>query len=334
MAGHDNTLSRRSSAAPRTDTAAAGHGDSSAVVDPSGQAEGIMAAMPDDMEIVTSVYREGNKGDIPVVLLHAFPVDHRVWDRCAQELIRISEEEHENYPIFAPDMPGAGMSPLPEPGLTGPVGEDGSYPEACSRLAASIVMAIKDMGYDRAVWVGISMGGYLALAIQRLFPESVAGFVLCDTRAEEDAPEARAGRLGIASEALESHSVSPVLHFARPQKGDSAFKQSAEFVDTFTRWIDEQSPAGLAWRERMAAGRRNEVATLSSVTAPAAVVSGELDRSSGPSVMRPVAEAMVHADVKFYEIRDSGHFSCFEKPQEVALAIEDVARRASQTVRR
>ena len=231
-------------------------------------------------------------------------------------------------------MPGAGMSPLPEPGLTGPVGEDGSYPEACSRLAASIVMAIKDMGYDRAVWVGISMGGYLALAIQRLFPESVAGFVLCDTRAEEDTPEARAGRLGIASEALESHSVSPVLHFARPQKGDSAFKQSAEFVGTFTRWIDEQSPAGLAWRERMAAGRRNEVATLSSVTAPAAVVSGELDRSSGPSVMRPVVEAMLHADVKFYEIRDSGHFSCFEKPQEVALAIENVARRASQTVRR
>ena len=55
MAGYDNTLSRRSNAAPRTDTAAAGHGDSSAVADPSGQAEGIMAAMPDDMEIVTSV---------------------------------------------------------------------------------------------------------------------------------------------------------------------------------------------------------------------------------------------------------------------------------------
>ena len=60
MAGHDNTLSRRSNAAPRTDTAAAGHGDSSTVADPAGRAEEIMAAMPDDMEIVTSVYREGN----------------------------------------------------------------------------------------------------------------------------------------------------------------------------------------------------------------------------------------------------------------------------------
>lgn len=294
---------------------------------PTLQAQQVMDAMSDDMEIVTSVYRDGQDGDIPVILLHAFPLDHRMWGRCAQELVRISEENHEDFPVLAPDMPGSGMSPVPDAELSGEQNDDGSYKQACDRLAVSYVLAVQDMGYSKAVWVGISMGGYVALAIQRLFPEMVAGLVLCDTRAERDTAEGYANRLNVARQALLAHSVEPVMHFTRPREDDSDFKKSDEYIATFTDWIDQQSPAGIAWRENMAAGRQDETGTLATIIAPATLISGQLDRFSGPDVMRNMVPLMSGANPAFYEIKDAGHFSCFEKPTEVAQAIEDTVRR-------
>ena len=45
---------------------------------------------------------------------------------------------------------------------------------------------IKAAGYEQAIWVGLSMGGYVAMDIQRLYPETVAGLALCDTMAASD----------------------------------------------------------------------------------------------------------------------------------------------------
>ncbi len=287
------------------------------------------AEIKEDMEIVTTVYREGDDSAIPVVLLHAFPVDHRVWDLCAEALIGLSEED--DYPIFAPDMPGAGLSPVPTAELSGPVDADGAYPEAMDNVAASFVHALRDMGYSKAVWVGISMGGYVALTIQRLFPETVAGLVLCDTTANADDEAGRARRLGVARDCEENHSVRSVMHFALPQKGDSDFKKSDKFIRTFTQWIDEQSPSGVAWRQHMAAGRKDHNNILESITVPVAMVSGELDGSSNPTVMRPLADKFTSTTAHFYEIEDAGHFTSFEKPTEVAQAIHSITHEVNIT---
>ena len=295
------------------------------------RAEEVIKAMPEDFEIVTTVYRDSPSShvssQVPLVLLHAFPVDHRVWDRCADRLVTLSEEEGRAYPILAPDMPGAGMSPVPTDDLTGPVNPDGSYAQAADRLAVSFVHAVQALGYRKAVWAGISMGGYLALAIQRLFPQTVAGLILLDTRADRDLPQGLTRRLSVADDALKNHSVASVMHFAQPQEGDSTFKRSEEFLSAFTSWIDQQSPAGVAWRQRMAAGRQDETPTLAQVTAPAAVVSGLLDRSSNPSVMKPLAAAMGKTTVDFHPIPDAGHFTCFEKPDQVAQVLDGTMAR-------
>ena len=42
------------------------------------------------IELKNTVYREGE--GIPVVLVHGFPVDHRMWDQCAAALARICDE--------------------------------------------------------------------------------------------------------------------------------------------------------------------------------------------------------------------------------------------------
>lgn len=258
--------------------------------------------------------------DIPLVLIHAFPVDHHVWDYAVPDIIAQLGMSHDTT-ILAVDMPGAGANPIPPMDMVGVIADDGAYEEAMDRMASSIVHAVQSRGYERAIYAGISMGGYATLSIARQFPEAMAGMALCDTKADADTPELRVNRLAAADLAERESTLAPVVHFAKPQEGDSAFKKSAEFIDTFMGWINAQTPTGIAWRQRMAAGRRDDNDTLETITVPTAVISGTLDGSSNPSVMRPLAGKISHAHVTFTQINDAGHFTCFEKPAEVAHAL-------------
>ncbi|MEE1296265.1 MAG: alpha/beta hydrolase [Bifidobacterium sp.] len=284
------------------------------------------------LTIVNHVYREG-KG-VPLVLIHGFPVDHRMWDRCAEALMEITDaDETVQYPIWAPDMPGAGASPVPEAGSpgtdgeSGPVAADGALPEALDLMADAYVDLIKAAGYDQAVWAGLSMGGYLALDIQRRHPEAVAGLALLDTKGDADKPASRANRMRIAKECVEKHTTDPVMFFVDVEPGDSTIKRSPEYIDQFTEWIREQQPAGIAWRERMAGGRPDLNGEFPKITAPAAVICGENDPSSAPKVMEPLAKEMTGTEVVMTEIEDCGHFSAWERPETVADALHALMAR-------
>lgn len=283
------------------------------------------------MMLSNTVYREAEKGGgdaVPLVLVHAFPVDHRMWDECAGRIIRLSDARGlPAFPVWAPDTPGSGRSPVPDAVDSGPQTADGSYPDALGHLVDAHADLVRRAGYRRAVWVGLSMGGYVAIGMQRRHPDIMAGLALCDTRVSVDAPVARQGRLRCAEESLRTGGVGPVMHFAEPQPGDSATKRSPEFVATFTRWIRSQTPDGIAWRQRMAAGRPDMTDELPHVSVPAAVVSGERDPSSPPEAMIPLAEAMTGTDVRFTRVPDCGHFSAVERPDVVAGALVDLMAR-------
>src|SRR5262245_28373687 len=80
---------------------------------------------------------------LALVLLHAFPLDRRMWERAAAELTLDVE-------TIAVDFPGLGES-----ALRGVTVDD----------AADDVAALLDaLRLDGAVLCGISMGGYVALA--------------------------------------------------------------------------------------------------------------------------------------------------------------------------
>ncbi len=102
---------------------------------------------------------------------------------------------------------------------------NGAYSEALDRLAGAYVDLIKAAGYEQAIWVGLSMGGYVAMDIQRLYPETVAGLALCDTMAASDGVGGE-NRLKMADAAEQTNSVEPVMHFAQPADGDSTVKKT------------------------------------------------------------------------------------------------------------
>jgi pimeloyl-ACP methyl ester carboxylesterase len=98
-----------------------------------------------------------------VVLLHAFPLDERMWDPQREAL--------DGYAVVTPNLYDLG----------------GNSVDGWSRT-------MLDQVDDDLAVVGASLGGYVGLAMARFAPERVRGLLLGGSRAGADPPERRATR--------------------------------------------------------------------------------------------------------------------------------------------
>jgi len=98
-----------------------------------------------------------------VVLLHAFPLDERMWEPQLAALA--------GHDVVAPNLYGLGGSSI-----------DGWAERV-----------LGDLDGDPIV-VGASMGGYTALAMARREPARIKGLLLAGARPDADSPERRAAR--------------------------------------------------------------------------------------------------------------------------------------------
>lgn len=247
---------------------------------------------------------------LPLVLLHGFPLDHRMWEPVAGRVDGARA-------VLAVDLPGAGGSTAADPALPEPALEASADAVAHALAAASV---------DRAVVAGLSMGGYVALALLERHPGLVAGLGLVDTRSTADTDDARANRLRIADEVLASGSVDPVRPMAGMLVGETTRASAPDLVEQIAAWIDGQDPGGVAWSQRAMAARPDRTELLRGFAGPVAVVVGEEDQIAPLEA----AEHMVAAApaAQLVVVPRSGHMSAVEQPDEVAAALSDLAARA------
>lgn len=238
--------------------------------------------------------------DLPLVLLHAYPFDARMWDPVRASLTA-------RLRLITPDQRGLGRTPLPatdrEPSL-----ED----------AARDVLALLDkLELDRVVLGGCSLGGYVTMALLRIAPERVGGLVLIDTRASADAPDAARNR-HVTAERVESEGVKGWL-------ADSmlpnllATATPAAVAEKIRDIVESQSPSGVAWALRAMAARPDSLDVLSGVDVPALVLVGEEDRATPPDDSRAMADALPNSDLVV--LPGMGHMTPIEAPDAVSAAI-------------
>jgi pimeloyl-ACP methyl ester carboxylesterase len=235
-------------------------------------------------------YLDTGSGKDVVLLLHAFPLHSGMWSR---QIAALSPR----YRVIAPDYPGLGKStPRPEP----------STMEA---LAEQVLEVLGGAQVDRAVVVGLSMGGYLAFELHRRRPGLFRGLALCDTRAGADTPEGAANREAFARNALEKglHWVADEMtpKLLRPQPDPAAVKEIRHL-------IGQGTPAGVAAAQRGMARRPDSTPTLATIGCPTLVVVGAEDVLTPP----PEAERMA-AGIKgsrLVKIPGAGHMPNVEQP--------------------
>src|SRR5688500_1730217 len=118
-------------------------------------------------------YTDKGKGR-PLVLLHGFPLDRRMWDAQVERLSG-------HYRVIAPDLRGFGQSRR-------------SDPFTIESLADDLHLFLEQLGALPCVLAGLSMGGYVSLAHAAKYPADLRGLILIDTKADADTDEGKKGR--------------------------------------------------------------------------------------------------------------------------------------------
>lgn len=244
----------------------------------------------------------------PLVLLHAFPVDSRMWGDVAALL-------PSGGPVLAVDLPGMGAAR----------GADDSGGPSLEAAADAVAAAVGAAGHARAVVAGLSMGGYVALALVERHPALVAGLGLLDTKAVADPPDAQANRLRVADAVTAAGTVDEVLPMAGTLLGATTRGRGPEVERRVAGWIAEQEPSGVAWSQRAMAARPDRSHLLAGYRGPALVLVGAEDGPTPPAVAQPMADALGVTPVV---VPGAGHLTAVEAPSAVAGALGDLARRA------
>jgi pimeloyl-ACP methyl ester carboxylesterase len=243
------------------------------------------------------------EGTPPLVLVHAFPLDGRMWAPQVGPL-------GSHYQVVVPDLRGFGAARDQVVEVAG-----------MDLLADDLVRLLDERGLDQVVLCGLSMGGYVALAFARRHPDRLRGLVLAATKATADDEQAAAARLEMADRVLDEGvgflpaAMMPVL------LGSTSRRLRPSLVERVTKLVLEQEPAAIAAAQRGMARRPDVTAELAAITVPTLVLCGVEDERFGPDVGRALAAAI--PDARFVQIAEAGHLLNLEQPALVNEALLD-----------
>ncbi|QOR69638.1 alpha/beta hydrolase [Ruania alkalisoli] len=247
-----------------------------------------------------SVTAHGPAADLPLVLLHAFPLDSAMWAGVLEAMPEVG--------VLTVDAPGFGGSAPVEGGL--------------EAYADAIAETLANQGIHRAVVAGLSMGGYTALALAERHPRLLAGLGLLDTKATADPDPARRKRLEMAEAALVDGAtvVAPMIDVLLAPGAPEATRARVQ------DWLAQAPPSGIAWAQRAMAERPDRLAVLDGLEVPALVLRGSEDGVATGDDHEQMARTLGATVV---ELPAAGHLSAVEAPAPVARALADLAGRAT-----
>jgi pimeloyl-ACP methyl ester carboxylesterase len=197
--------------------------------------------------------------------------------------------------VIAVDAHGFGESPA-----TGPF--------AIADLADDLAALLDRLEIARATVLGMSMGGYAALAFAARHRDRLSALVLADTRAAADSAEARAGRATalatLANLGPPGYLAASVPRLLSPH--------AAPALIAHVRARAETRAASLRAGIEALRDRPDRSAELGAIACPTLVVCGVEDQVTPPAEMKQMADAI--AGARFVPIADAGHLSHLEAP--------------------
>lgn len=243
------------------------------------------------MKSVKLFYEEFGRGK-PIIFIHGYPLDHTIWLPLVLNL-----ETHAR--LILPDLRGHGQSPAPA----------GVY--SMELLAADILALMDELGLQKVIIAGHSVGGYIALHFARDYPERLAGLALVASNCFGDLPERKQNRLDTAEKVERTGKVDFIGESMVPSlTPDIALQARLQLI------VEKAKPAGVAGILRGMAQRKDTCAILSNLNVPAVIIAGELDKHLTIERANQMAKLMKKPWLEI--IPGSGHMPMMESPQKVS----------------
>lgn len=239
-------------------------------------------------------YDEAGAGPA-VVLLHGFPFNRSMWREQVETLAP-------HFRVIAPDLRGHGQTSV------------AAGPSTMETLAQDVIALMDALEISQAAVCGLSMGGYVALALYRMFPARVGALVLADTRAVADTAEGKQNREQQAQKALRE-GMAPIADAMLPKLlAPVTVAKHPEVVARVREMILKTDPAGAAAAQRGMAQRKDHTDFLPNINVPTLIIVGENDQ------LTPVAESeKMHSLIggsRLEIIKGVGHVSNLEQPEQ------------------
>jgi pimeloyl-ACP methyl ester carboxylesterase len=235
----------------------------------------------------------------PLVLLHGFPLDSRVWQNQLDGL-------SDRYRVVCPDLQGFGKSAS-------------TQPFSIDDQAEAVHAHLQQIGALPCALGGLSMGGYVALAFAQKYPEQIDGLILVDTKAAGDTPDAKAGRMKMI-DLVKKQGAPAVADQMMPRMvAENSIITQPQTVDLLRQIIEACPPrtienALLAMRDRP-----DRTDLLPSIADPVLILVGESDAITPVEAAQQMKDGIPHAVLTV--IPDAGHMSPMENPKAVNAAI-------------
>jgi 3-oxoadipate enol-lactonase len=231
----------------------------------------------------------------PLMLVHGFPLDHASWNEVAALL-------EDSFDLILPDLRGFGESTTVD------------SPYQMSDMAADLAGLLDHLELEQASIAGHSMGGYVALAFAKKYPQRVSGLGLVSSQAVADAPEGKEKRYKTAQDVVDK-GVGVVV------EGMTTKFSTDAGVQAFARGVMErQKPSGVIGALKAMAEREDSTSILSSFDFPVVLIHGDadalvpLERAQEIKTILPASQLVT--------IQGTGHLPMVEVPKETAEALK------------
>ncbi len=239
-------------------------------------------------------YDDLGNGLMPVIFIHAFPLNKASWNRQTEFL-------QESHRVISYDIRGFGNSGIDEEEIT------------ISVMVNDLIRMMEMLGIEKAIICGISMGGYIALNAVTRFPDKFPALILSDTQCISDSEEARQKRFDNI-ELVKSGKVSEFSSaFVGKAFSKSTHSNNRELVDDTLADIQKTNTQTII-NTLLALANRTETCThLKSIFKPTLILCGEEDLVTPPEksafMNEKISGSILHL------IPGAGHFPNLEQPE-------------------
>ena len=256
--------------------------------------------MPETTSDDPAIFFEDTGHGTPVVLGHSFLCSGEMWRGQVSGLTG-------RYRLINVDFRGHGRS------------DASLQPFTLYDAVDDVVAVLDELGINKAVWCGLSIGGMVALRAALEKPERVSGLVIMDSDAGKERL-LRIVRYRLMAMAVKRLGVDPFLNeICRLMFGKSTFKDQPELVEEWrARFAAVDVASTLVCLDALV-NRDSLLDLLRQIEAPSLIMVGAEDASLPVPFSRRIHDALPNSE--FVEIAAAGHLSALEQPGPVNQAI-------------